>query len=230
MPAPVEAVDDQSAQVTLTKTVYTVFKAPYVAGSVHVYVNGMLQDESWVTEIDPAAGTIEVDQPVLLRAADDHSLHIAYLTFQPIYVDPEDPIHITELVQGDIVRIAMKAGRHLVPKFTARTRQVQLVPVAKKQRARNFARTEFYCHIMQNDRFTGTLYGQVERRGPPRHHAAATVPYKDIRVIERFITPGRPKIDPAVTGGGPGAARRPGVHAKGFLDPQGLRKLIRVKF
>lgn len=230
MPDPVEIVDDQTPHVTTTKTVYTVYKPPYLSGSVYVYVNGMLQDESWVTELDPTTGTVELDQPVLERAADDHSLHIAYLTFEAPYVDPEDPIHITQLAQGDIVRIAMKAGRHLMPVHRPRSQQVRLVPVEKRQRARTYARTEFYCHVMQNDRLNGVLYGQVERRGPPRHHAEAVVPYADIKVIERFITPGRPRMKDVEIGGGPRAVRRPGIVGRGFYDNPGFRKLIRVKF
>ena len=230
MADPIEAVDDQSPYVDLTKTTYSVFHRPYLPGTVHVYVNGLLQDDSWVTELDPVAGTIELAEPVLERAEDDHSLHIAYLTYAELYVDPEAPIHITQLAPGDVVRIAMKAGWHLKPTVVARWQEPQLVPMEKRRVARGADRTVFFCYITTNDRTNGVLYGQVEDRGAPRTHLSATVPYSAIKVIERYVTPGHLSNATVTVGGGPGAIRRPGIFGRNFQAPTGARKLIRVKF
>ena len=235
MACPNEIWEDLTPTVVSGKTVYTVRKPPYIAGTVSVWRNGMLQDADFHVETDPALGTITLCEDILDTEDEDHSLHVSYQTFEPAYVNPEAPVHVSRLFQGDVVRIAMKAGRHLEPVLMPREKQVKLLPGrasagGRSLRAKNYSRTTFLGFITQNDSINGTLVLQVEDRGGRRKHLQAIVPYKDILVIRKFITPGDKGIDDVPIGGGGNAIRRPGVIAKGWERNHGFMKLVRVYF
>ena len=237
MPSPIEVVDDLTVTATTGKLQYTVRKPPYLAGSVSVFRNGLLQDPAFFTEDDPEAGTITLCEPILIRDNDDHSVHVAYGTFQPVFVDLTAPIHISQLKLGNVLRIAMRAGRHLEP--VVRKGQNQLLAMkSRKERsiktsgrvARNFARTTFLGYLTANDPVLGELQLQVEGRDRiRRRHLAATVRYSDILSIRKYITPSKPHTNSPV-GGGQRAVRRPGANALGVLDAPGFMNLVRVVF
>lgn len=147
-----------------------------------------------------------------------------------------DSIHITEIVPGDVLRIAMKPGRHLEPVLSPRGSQHRLLPGrasanGRSLQAKSFSRTVYLGYVTQNDTINGVLALQIENRGQRREHLAATVPYKDIKIIQKFITPTKhmgAKIVPL--SGAKNAIRRPGAIAKGVLDPKGFMNLVRVYF
>ena len=124
----------------------------------------------------------------------------------------------------------MKPGRHLEPVRSPRGKQSRLMVRNRSRAVRNSSRTVFLCFITVNDQANGVLHGQVERRGAPRNHAAATVSYSDIQHIQRYTTPGKPRVDDVPIGAGGNAIRRPGVLAKGFADHPGFMQLTRVYF
>jgi hypothetical protein len=243
MPQAVEIFDDLTPTVQPTKLIYTVRKPPYVAGTVSVFRNGMLQDPTFFTELDPAAGTVELAEPILLRDQEDHNLTIAYCTFEAPFVDPEAPRHISQLRPGDVVRIAMKAGRHLDPVVRPKTKQVELLPAPSSRgrrtscrrntgaSAKNFSRTVFFGFITQNDPVSGQLRCQTEHRSrTQRDHVNALVPYKDIRTIRVYVTPSKPDITPVVVSGARNAVRRPGALGRGTEAHKGFLNLVRVFF
>ena len=238
MANPNEVFEDLTAQATDTNTTFTVSKTPYVAGTVSVWRNGLLQDPDFFVETDPTNGVIDVCEPILVREEEDHGIIVSYCTFEDVFVDPEAPVHISKLTPGNVVRIAMKAGRHLEPVFFHKNKQTKLLPgrspSGKSLRAKNYSRTVFLGFITNNDSVGGKLTLQVEdRHGNPgcRVHMEACVPYRDILVIRKFITPGRRSdVGDVPIGGGPRAARRPGVVAKGFFDTKGFLNLVKVFF
>jgi hypothetical protein len=59
---------------------------------------------------------------------------------------------------------------------------------------------------------------------------AATVPYKSLKVIKKYITPAIPQTRVVPIGAGPSAIRRPGTTAKGVYDSAGFMHLVRVYF
>lgn len=235
MATPNEVFDDVTAQATNVNTTFKISKPPYELGSVKVFRNGLLQDPDFFTETDPANGLVEVCEPIEVSPDDDHNITIAYCTFVPIFVDPEIPVHISQLAPGNVVRIAMKPGRHLEPILMPKTKQMRLqpgrAPHGRSLRAKGYSRTVFLGLITQNDFVSGKLTLQVEDRQFCRTHLEALVPYKDILVIRKYITPGEGSNTPTNTiGGGPRAGKRPGVVAKGAFDPSGFMKLIKVFF
>ena len=235
MPCPVEIFEDLTPTVLSGKTVYTVRKGPYLSGTVNTWRNGMLQDSDFHVETDPSAGTITLCEEILVTTDDDHSLHVSYHTFELPFVDPKKPVHISRLGQGDVVRIAMKAGRHLEPVLMPRGKQVRLLPgraraQGRSLRALGYSRTTFLGFITQNDPVGGNLTLQVEHRGGRREHLQAFVPYKDICVIRKYVTPGRRDVDDVQIGGGGSAIRRPGIDGKGFDRASGFMTLVRVFF
>jgi len=236
MSDPVEVVDDLTATVTTGKLQFTVRNPPYLPGSVSVFRNGMLQDASWWTEDDPTLGTVTLFEPILLREEEDHAIHIAYETYQQVYVDPYAPVHISKLKLGDVLRIAMRAGRHLEPVVNKKKQNQLLVMKTKREgcrkvsgrAAKGFSRTVFFGYLTLNDSVNGEMHLQVEGRDRIRRdHLLATVRYSDILSIRKYVTPSVPHNTSKV-GGGPRAERHPGVEAKGVRDAPGFMKLVRV--
>lgn len=235
MAAPNEIFEDLTDQVTDTQTIFKVTKAPYVPGTLNVWSEGILQSSDFATEIDPTLGLFQIDEPILIRDPDDHGLIVSYGTFEPVFIEPDTPVHISQLKFGETVRIAMKPGRHLEPVLRPKDKQIRLIPgrtgSGKSLRARNYSRTVFLGFITLNDSVSGKLILQVRDRQYSRNHLEAHIPYKDILVIRKFITPGEASdVDDVVIGAGGDAIRRPGVIAKGFGSPKGFLKLVKVFF
>ena len=203
-------VDDLRHLINSSRTVYTVKHPPYESGSVTVYVHGMLQNFDFWTELDPVAGTVELGLVLLEDTVENsHGLAIAYNSYALPYVDPRDPKHISELVIGDVVRIAMSPGRQLTPTVVRGVPQLVPVPVPRTTRASQ--RTVVVGRINNNDPTSGTMTLDVEdTRTSTRRSIFATVPYASILFIRKFITP-----DDAPT-----------VRAQ----PRGFMQLIRVYF
>ena len=236
MPERNRIIEDVTNKITTGKLIYTVNKPPYFEDSVSVYVNGLLQDPTFFTELDPVAGTVSIDEPVLIRDEEDYSLHIIYSTKQEIFIDPKDPVHISQLIAGDVVRISFRPGRHLEPKLQPRSKNVILEPggstFGKRRSARGYSRTVVLGLITSNDSVTGTLRLQVDEKSRSRcaPPTPAVVPYATILRIQKYITPSEPDIDIATVGGGPRTQRRPGVRAFGFSDHRGRMNLVKVFF
>lgn len=202
----------------------------YAAGTVRVFINGFLQTLDGVFEIDPGERLVGLGEDPLEDAGHDASVHVAYLTFEPVFIDPGAPVHIAQLREGDVLRIAMRAGRHLEPVVSPRGRQPRLIARERSRAARNSSRTVFMGFVTGNAPTTGTLSLQVPHRAnASREHYAATVNYVDILTVQKFITPTR-EPRPVPVGGGPRAVRHPGVIAKGVLDSPGFPRLIQVRF
>ena len=142
------------------------------------------------------------------------------------------PIHITQLVPGDAVRIALKAGRHLEPVLRGKQQTVYMTGRNGKKslRAKPFSRTVALGFITENNSEAGVMTLQVEDRGKPRRHFQAIIPYKDMLVIRKYVTPSERDVKDVPIGGGGNAIRRPGIVGKGFDRASGFMKLIRVTF
>lgn len=232
MGKPNEIWEDLSNTIKDGKVVYTVRKPPYLAGSVYVWRNGMLQDADFHTELDPTTGTVELCEALWARDELDTGLHISYLTYEPSYVDPNAPVHISSIKQGDVVRIATRPGRHLNPIIQPKTKQFLLLPGGvhnrKSRAARNFSRTVFLGYVTQNDTTSGIMTLQVEDR-PNRDHKQAILNYSDIQHIQKYVTPSVSHTSTSI-GGGRAPQKRPGVVAKGVFDYPGFMNLVRVFF
>jgi len=248
MPDPFEIVDDLTSSLLGPLPlppvsppgivqVLTVRKPPYLAGTVSVYRNGMLQHPDFFAELDATQGTVGLCEEILIREdEDDHSVSVVYLTFQEPFVDPERPVHISKVVPGDVLRIAMKAGRHLEPVVRRKTKQMELHPgrqvSGKSLRAKAFSRTVFLGRVTQNDLQGGQLTLETQHRSNwSRNVVTAFVPFRDIQVVRKYITPGPAGVDSRIPiSAARNARRRPGIIAKGLFDARGFMKLVRVFF
>lgn len=163
-------------------------------------------------------------------------------------VDITDPIHITQVAPGMVLRIAMRAGRHLDPVVgrtviyqSATIRRQRGVPhptpppahggmtrmrAATKRkrtgnRARSFSRTTFLAFVTANDSVAGTLSVSIEARTSSRTPVQAIIAYADMRHVQRYIhqTTLRPEV-----------GSRPGSIAFGSRSDYGFMKLVPVRF
>lgn len=245
MADPVEIVDDVTQFLSLPplpippvpagiQLVFRVTKK-YVPGTVRIYVNGLLQAIDCLHELDPVERLVGVaaDVPIDSNVEGDSSLHAAYLTFDPIAFNPDAPIHISQVVLGDVLRIAMRPGRHLEPVVSRRGMQHRLLARTRSRAAKNVSRTTILGLVTNNDRQLGVLSLQVSDPSHAyRNSLAAQVAYKDIQHIQKFITPAK-EPRPVAVGGGPRARRTPGTLAKGVLGFNafpGYARFIQVRF
>jgi hypothetical protein len=238
MPGPAEVVDDltvalSSPSLPIPPTppgmVFVVrVRKRYIPGSVRAFINGILIGLTGVFELDVAEKLVGISEDPRLDADRDASLHISYLTFDPVFVNPDTPVHISQVSVGDVLRIAMKAGRQLEPRPSRRGAQHRLVSPAISRVARNTARTVFHGYVTGNDPQHGVLNLQVAQRETMRDHFAALVNYGDILRVQKFITPAKVRSVPV--GGGPRAVRHPGVQALGVDAPRGFQRLVQVRF
>lgn len=230
MAGPYEIVDDLTAFIDGSTSIFRIRKPPYVPGSVSVFLDSLLQRDDYFTELNPVTGEVQLSVAPVQRVPPDAGLHISYLTWVVPYVDPQAPVHISQLKDGDVVRIAMKAGRHLEPIPMRKGLQHRLEPVRVGRMARGHSQTVFLGNITSNNRTQGVLEMQVHYRSWGQTLFHATVPYKDIKVIQKYITPAIRQTRRIEVGGGPNAIRRPGILAKGFYDSAGFMNLIQVRF
>jgi len=202
----------------------------YVAGTVRVFVNGLLQTIDQVFELDAVERLVGIGEDPLTDAGADASLHVGYSTTEVVVLNPDAPVHISQVREGDVLRISMRAGRHLEPVVQPRGKQALLVARGKSRVAKNFSRTVFFGFVTGNAPQVGRLSLQVPHRSQwSRDNYAATVYYADILHVQKFITPTR-EPRPVPIGGGPRAVRHPGVIAKGVLDSTGLARYVQVRF
>lgn len=161
--------------------------------------------------------------------------YIINLIFEDVVVvvDPTIPVHISALGFGDVVRIATRPGHHMEPVYNAKTKQFMLrsgrQPHGKKMRVKAFSRTSFFGYITRNTPSAGVMEMQVETRDRQRS-MHAIVPYASIKVIQKYITPGKPIVDAVPLGGGLNAVRRPGTQALGFGGGGSFLNLVQVIF
>jgi hypothetical protein len=213
VPNPGEVVEVPAGAVDGANFTFTTSR-PYIAGSVSVYLNGLLMSrDSWQELPSPSSTVTLLAAPL---AAD--VVQVSYLdaSYRPLYEDPRRIIHISELKQADVVRIAMKAGHHLNPSSTVEGLKLTVVP--KERAAKSFSRTVFLGYIMQNLPIQGKLILDVDGRTKYEHYTA-TVPYVCIANIQRYTTPGDWIPD---------QGSRPGSHALGTVRP-GFMKLVAVR-
>lgn len=136
-------------------------------------------------------------------------------------------IHITAIVPGDVLHIALKAGHHLEPGAPPRRgEQARLSPVVRPRVARNFSRTNIDGLVTTNNPQTGVITMQVTRRGD--NALATSLRYKDILRASKVIAKAVPRLIPV--GGGPRAVRHPGVQALGVKMTIDRPHLLRVYF
>jgi hypothetical protein len=201
----------------------------YVSSTVRLYANGLLQKVATVVEIDSDERLVGITEEVPIDELSD-SLHISYLTEDTVVVDPNAPIHIAQIGFGDVLRIALRAGRHLDPVASGRGRQHRLLSGATNRVTRNFSRTTVLAYVTSNDRQQGILEVQVSHPSrTSRVNYAGTIYYKDIKHVHVFRTPARPpRVVPV--GGGPRAQRHPGVKALGVDSLRPFMNLIPVRF
>jgi len=148
-----------------------------------------------------------------------------FLVDSTVVVDVVIPkfFHITDIVSGDVLRVAMKAGRHLEPRLRGRNQTALLpgrAPHGKSLRAKSFSRTTFLAYVTVNDSVNGKIYAQVEDRGR-KAHLAAEIPYKDILVVQKYITPSKAPYSDET---------RAQSSALGVKDHKGFMNLIPVRF
>jgi len=151
--------------------------------------------------------------------------------------DLDAPVHISKIQPGDVLRLAMKAGHHLMPVPSPKGQQPRLQRTSVARATPPFGRVTFHAFVTANDPSTGTLSLQVGH--PTRANRtlyAATVYYKDIGVVQKYITPAK-EPRPVPISGGPDAIRRPGAQAFGLPGvgvpggaAPGFARLIRVRF
>ena len=96
--------------------------------------------------------------------------------------------HIRDLIPGDQVRVALRAGRHL--RLTPLRGERRLEPVSRPSRARGTDRTVVMGSILENDLTQGVMRLCVwDDRSPNHRTIEARVPYISILVIQEFIPP-----------------------------------------
>jgi len=190
LPNPIELIEDHTISVDGVRTTFVVRFPPYLPGTVHVFVNGILCQDTAFVETDPSAGVVALVDP----PSDESSLDIRYLTFE----DPTPPIvvHITDLKPGDVVRIAMKPGWHLLPKILPNKQKV-LEPNDRSRSARKGGhRTVIVGRVVQNLPQQGYLLVD-DNRGQASDVYRATVIYDHILIIQRYIPDLRPEHETA---------------------------------
>ena len=132
--------------------------------------------------------------------------------------------HITALKVGDVLRIAMRGGRQLVPNHK---REMRSLP--KSRRARSYDRTVILGRVVSNTPTTGTLvidFGGVDRVNNTEHFLG-TIRYSDIEVIQLYINNAFPIIehsDPQHPGGKALGTKYAGLFQFGNYD------LVNVRF
>lgn len=100
-------------------------------------------------------------------------------------------IHVRELVAGNQVRVALKAGHQLVPDPFGKA-----APPRRARRARGYEVTVFYGFVMGNDPAAGSMTLELQR-GPNAEHVTATVPYAGIKALQIVVSRGRPVVETA---------------------------------
>ena len=188
----IEIIDDFTELVDGVITQFTVTLPPYLPGSVHLYIDGLLCPDDTFTETDPVAGVVTLAAPprVYTHPIDKTSVHIVYNTFN----DPDPPIviHITELTPKDFVRIAMKPGRHLIPKRLPNGTNT-LIADTRNRAARGSHRTTIIGRVNQNLPTQGYMTVQTSK-ARTKEHFLATVQYADIQSIQRYISARSPAL------------------------------------
>ena len=91
-------------------------------------------------------------------------------------------IHIKDIVPGNVLRVALRAGKHLNP-----THDRRLV-VGRKRAAKNTSRTVMLAYVITNDSAAGLLTASVQGR-KKTNYFTATIPYNAILYAQRQITP-----------------------------------------
>lgn len=226
-----EYVDDVTVSVTGAKDVFAVLKPPYLVGSVRVYINGLLKrrgdTDGWIEE-NSVLGTVRLKETPDLRTGhpieERDVVHIRYLSYEPPVEDPNDPIHITQLQRGDVVRIAMKPGYHINLSTNTKAYPRWTSP-SKGQNVEGFSRTVFFANIRNNDPIKGQLIATVQNRTNRRDpNFDGLILYKNIQHIYRTVPGGVEFLETAPIG-------KPGTIALGSLriSHQGP-KLVKVLF
>ncbi len=158
------------------------------------------------------------------------------------------PLHITEVTSGMVLRISMKAGRHLDP-IQARTFTYQTATIRRQRgepfpepppafggmtrmraatkrkrtgnRARAFSRTVFMAYVVVNDTENGVLTVNIEDRTRNKKSVPAIIAYSDMLRVQRAIHQLILR---------PEAGSRPGSVALGSRSDFGFQKLVPVRF
>lgn len=226
-----EYVEDVTNSVTGSRDVFSIQKPPYLPGSVRVYINGLLKrrgdDDGW-TEENEVLGTVKLKETPELRTThpleERDVVHIRYLTFEPPAPDPNDPIHITRLQRGDVVRIAMKPGYHINLSANPKAYPRWTSP-SKGQNVEGFSRTVFFANIRNNDPIKGQLIATVQNRTNRRDpNVDGLILYKNIQHIYKTVPGGVEFLETAPVG-------KPGTIALGSLRlSQRGPKLVKVLF
>lgn len=133
-------------------------------------------------------------------------------------------VHITNIMAGDTLRIATKAGRHLEPHLRGKKTPVLKpgrAPTGRSLRAKAFSRTVVMFRVLQNDTQTGKLTGYVQGRKRSEINEAELF-YTDIKNVQKYISPNPDKLNIDQT--------RALSDALNVNNPFGMLKLIPVRF
>jgi hypothetical protein len=224
-----EFVEDVTGSVTGTSDLFSVQKPPYIDGSVRVYINGLLKrrgDQDGWTEENSVLGTVRLKEIPELRSSHPIEpkdvIHIRYLTFEPPVADPKDPIHITQLQRGDVVRIATKPGYHINLNPNPRAK-IRWTSPSKGQNVEGHSRTVFFAYINTNDPINGQMIVTVQKRTSSKTpNLEGLILYKNIQHIQRYVTDVDGVVETA-------PATHPGAKAFGTLRRERIGPtLIRV--
>ena len=103
-------------------------------------------------------------------------------------------MHISQLKQGDQLRIALKAGHGVEPGHNG----VYQTP-PKRRSARGFTRMTFYAFMQANDPVNGQMTVSLQETNPAIQPSSytAVINYSDILVLQQIVPQGRPVVETA---------------------------------